>query len=85
MLVLTVAALAAVAIGVGPDVDAIRRWIAGTGWVAPIVFALLYAGLTVALVPGSMLTLAAGPPLWRGTRIRADRGRRDGRRGRFRR
>lgn len=59
-LTLTVAVMAAVAVGVGPDVAAIRGWITGTGWLAPLVFTLLYALLTVALVPGSVLTVAAG-------------------------
>jgi uncharacterized membrane protein YdjX (TVP38/TMEM64 family) len=57
---LAVMAVATVAVGTGPDVAAIRGWIAGTGWLAPIAFVLLYAGLTVALIPGSVITLAAG-------------------------
>lgn len=58
--VLAVAVVAAVAAGVGPDVQTVRDWAATAGWVAPLVFVLLYAGLTVVLVPGSVLTLAAG-------------------------
>ncbi|MBW3619513.1 MAG: TVP38/TMEM64 family protein [Actinobacteria bacterium] len=57
---LAVVALVAVAAGVGPDVQTIRGWTAAAGWIAPVVFVLLYAGLTVVLVPGSVLTLAAG-------------------------
>lgn len=60
VLVAGVAGLAAVAAGVGPDVETIRGWTTSAGWVAPLVFVLLYAGLTVALVPGSVLTLAGG-------------------------
>lgn len=51
---------AAIAVGVGPDATTIRAWTAAEGWTAPVVFVLLYAALTVALVPGSVLTLAAG-------------------------
>lgn len=60
LLAVTVVSAAALAVAFGPDVDAIRRWTAGTGWVAPAVFSALYAGLTVGLVPGSVLTVAAG-------------------------
>jgi uncharacterized membrane protein YdjX (TVP38/TMEM64 family) len=60
LLALAVAGMAAIAIGVGPDVATIRGWVAQLGWIAPLAFALLYAVLTVALVPGSVLTLAAG-------------------------
>lgn len=60
VLVLAVAAVAVVATGLGPDVATVRGWTDGTGWIAPVLFVLLYAGLTVALVPGSVLTLAAG-------------------------
>jgi uncharacterized membrane protein YhdT len=59
-LVLVVATVAAVALGAGPDVDAIRSWMDGTGVAAPAVFVLLYVLLTVALVPGSVLTAAGG-------------------------
>lgn len=58
--VLAVAAVALLAVGIGPDVATIRRWVSAGEWVAPVVFVLLYAGLTVALVPGSVLTLAGG-------------------------
>lgn len=58
--VVAVAAVAAVAAGIGPDVATIRSWSTSAGWVAPLAYILLYAALTVALVPGSVLTLAAG-------------------------
>lgn len=57
--VLALAAVATTAVGIGPDVGTIRGWTT-TGWAAPAAFTLLYAVLTVALVPGSVLTLAAG-------------------------
>ncbi|CAN5285535.1 hypothetical protein BH23ACT9_BH23ACT9_39010 [soil metagenome] len=47
LLVGVVVALAVVGVGVGPDVDAVRGWTAGGGWLAAVVFVLLYAGLTV--------------------------------------
>lgn len=59
-LLVVLAGLAAVAVQAGPDVGAIRRWVDGTGVVAPLVFMLAYVVLTVAVVPGSILTAAAG-------------------------
>lgn len=59
-LVAALAALGVAAIRSGPDVATVQAWVDGTGWVAPVVFILLYAALTVALVPASVLTLAAG-------------------------
>ena len=55
-----VAAGAVVAVNASPDVEAIRAWTLQTGWVAPLVFVVLYALLVVALVPGSVVTLAGG-------------------------
>lgn len=46
--------------GAGPAVEALRAAADGGGLLAALGFALAYAGLTVALVPGSLLTLAAG-------------------------
>lgn len=54
------AALGVTAVKSGPDVATVQTWVDGTGWVAPVVFVLLYAALTVVLVPASVLTLAAG-------------------------
>lgn len=48
-------------------IDDLRDFIAGAGPAGPIVFVIAYAVLTVLLVPGSVLTLAAGTffgPLW---------------------
>jgi len=44
----------------GGAVETFARWIDGLGAIAPLVFALGYAVATVAFVPGSLLTLAAG-------------------------
>lgn len=55
-----IVAMAAVVTGYGPEVGTIRSWIEGLEWLAPVAFVLVYAALTVALVPGSVLTLAAG-------------------------
>lgn len=41
-------------------VPALARWVAGMGVWAPVAFIVTYAVATVAFVPGSVLTLAAG-------------------------
>lgn len=51
---------ASIAVSAGPDVETLRGWTTATGWVAPAAFVALYSVLTVALVPGSVLTLASG-------------------------
>lgn len=43
-----------------PLVPAVSEWVQGLGWLAPIAFVLIYAAAEVVLVPGSLLTLAAG-------------------------
>ena len=45
-----------------------QDWIRGLGFIGPIVFVLLYVLLTVCLIPGSAMTLAAGAifGLWLG-------------------
>lgn len=47
---------------------AFTRWLESPGMAAPALFVLVYAAAAVALVPGSVLTLAAGAAfgLWRG-------------------
>jgi uncharacterized membrane protein YdjX (TVP38/TMEM64 family) len=40
--------------------QALRDWLAGAGWWAPLAFVALYALATVLFLPGSVLTLAAG-------------------------
>lgn len=41
-------------------VQAVEEAVTSSGWLGPAVFVLLYATATVLLVPGSVLTLAAG-------------------------
>jgi len=38
----------------------IQAWMAASGWLAPLAFALLYAAATVLFLPGSVLTLLGG-------------------------
>jgi uncharacterized membrane protein YdjX (TVP38/TMEM64 family) len=60
---LAVAALVAlVALGrvAGARVPEFAAWVEGLGWWGPVVFASAYVVATVAFVPGSLLTLAAG-------------------------
>ncbi len=44
----------------GDHVQRFRDWVEGLGWWGPIVFIAGYAVATVAFIPGSALTLAAG-------------------------
>jgi uncharacterized membrane protein YdjX (TVP38/TMEM64 family) len=60
VLVAALVVLGVTAVRSGPDVATVQAWVEATGWVAPVAFTLLYAALTVALVPASVLTLAAG-------------------------
>ena len=61
MLLLTILAAAVVtAFLAAPSLAAIDRSVAQAGVFAPIVFITLYAAMTVALVPGTALTLASG-------------------------
>ena len=53
-------ALAAPALGLGERLVELRAWIATLGPLGPLVYALIYALATVAAVPASLLTLAAG-------------------------
>ncbi len=48
------------AIFIRPDPDDIEAAFDGLGFFGPVIFALAYAGLTVLLVPGAPLTIAAG-------------------------
>jgi uncharacterized membrane protein YdjX (TVP38/TMEM64 family) len=45
---------------VGGYVPHFAAWVDGLGWWGPVVFALGYAVATVAFIPGSLMTLAAG-------------------------
>lgn len=57
-LVLVTAAL--VAVRAGPDVTAVRAFVADTGWIGPVAYVAAYALLTAALVPGTLLTVSGG-------------------------
>jgi uncharacterized membrane protein YdjX (TVP38/TMEM64 family) len=61
VLVALVAVAVVVALTVGvPPVEEIRRRVAGAGPAAPVLYALLYAGLTLTPVPVSVVTIAGG-------------------------
>lgn len=49
----------AVAVGV-PPVEDIRAWVAAAGWAGPVVYAGLYAVLTLTPAPATVLSIAAG-------------------------
>ena len=65
---LSVVALAGmVAVGTGlvlafglPSVDEVRAWAGTAGWATPLLFAAVYALLTLTPVPASVLTVGAG-------------------------
>ena len=58
--VLVVAAVVvALVVGV-PPIAEIRAAVAGAGWAGPVLFAALYAGLSLTPVPATVLTVAAG-------------------------
>ncbi len=57
--VLIAGAAAAIVVG-GPSKGGIERAVRSTGAAGPIVFAALYVGLTVLLVPGTIMTAAGG-------------------------
>jgi len=59
-IVLVAMAVAAPALGLGQRLAELRGWIAGLGALGPVVFALIYAVATVAAIPASLLTVAAG-------------------------
>ncbi|MHC5034427.1 MAG: TVP38/TMEM64 family protein [Planctomycetota bacterium] len=64
LVVLVVAVVAMVLIarrlGLGQRLDDVRAWIAGLGNWAPLAFIVVYIVATVAMVPGTALTLGAG-------------------------
>jgi uncharacterized membrane protein YdjX (TVP38/TMEM64 family) len=57
---LLVAALVALGRIAGDRVPEVAAWVESLGWWAPAAFIVAYALATVAFVPGSLLTLAAG-------------------------
>lgn len=60
VLIVLLAGVAALSFAADVTVADIRAWVESGGWAAPAVFVVLYAALTVGLVPGSILTTAAG-------------------------
>jgi len=44
----------------GIDAATIAGWVDASGWAAPVLFVVVYAALTVSMVPGAVLTAAAG-------------------------
>lgn len=53
------AVVVALVVGV-PPIAEIRAAVAGAGWAGPVLFAALYAGLSLTPVPATVLTVAAG-------------------------
>lgn len=60
LVALVLLALAIRQIPIGQAMEALRGWIAGLGIWGPVALVLLYVVATVLLVPGMILTLAAG-------------------------
>jgi uncharacterized membrane protein YdjX (TVP38/TMEM64 family) len=53
--------LAAVAVEIGvPPLEVIRGWVAAAGWAGPVLYAALYAGLSLTPVPASVLSVGGG-------------------------
>jgi uncharacterized membrane protein YdjX (TVP38/TMEM64 family) len=56
-----VAGGAVVALTVGvPPLDQIRSWAAAAGWAAPVLYAAVYAALTLTPAPATVLSIGAG-------------------------
>lgn len=61
LLAALVVAGVAVALTVGvPALEEIRAWVAAAGWAGPVLFALLYAALSLTPAPASLTTVAGG-------------------------
>lgn len=54
------ALLAIASVRSGLDATAVRDLVTGTGWIGPAIYVVAYATLTVALVPGALLTASGG-------------------------
>ncbi len=69
LIVVAIGALLLVGRAAGAHLQEFARWVDGLGVWGPVVFILGYAVATVAMIPGSVLTLAAGAifGLFRGT------------------
>lgn len=60
LLVLLVAAtVVALTVGV-PPVSEIRGWVDGAGWAGPVLYAALYAAVTITPAPATVLSITAG-------------------------
>ncbi|MBW0116951.1 TVP38/TMEM64 family protein [Pseudonocardia abyssalis] len=61
LLAAIVVAAVVVALTVGvPPIPEVRAAVAGAGWAGPVLFAGLYAGLSLTPVPATVLSIAAG-------------------------
>lgn len=61
LLVAVVAAGVTVALTVGvPPIDDVRSWVADAGWAGPVLYAALYAAVTLTPAPASVASIAAG-------------------------
>lgn len=61
LLVAVVLAAAAVAFLVGvPPIQQIRAWVSSAGWAGPVLYAALYAGLSLTPTPATVLSIGAG-------------------------
>lgn len=59
-LLVVLVGLAGLVLSSGLDAEAVRGFATDLGWLAPVAFVAAYVVLTVALVPGSVLTAAGG-------------------------
>lgn len=61
LLVALLLAAGGVALTVGvPPIEEIRGWAAGAGWAGPVLYAALYAGLSLTPSPASVLSIGGG-------------------------
>ena len=61
LLVLVVVAAAVVAVVVGvPPLATVRGWVGAAGWAGPVLYAALYAGLSLTPAPASVLSIGGG-------------------------
>jgi uncharacterized membrane protein YdjX (TVP38/TMEM64 family) len=59
LLVLAVGTVVALTIGI-PPIEEIRSWVGRAGWAAPVLFAALYAALTLTPAPATVTSITAG-------------------------
>lgn len=61
LLAVLAAAAVAAALTVGvPPIEDVRAWVAAAGWAGPVLYAALFAGLSLTPVPASVLSIGAG-------------------------